>query len=350
MTAEDNKLNQEVDAKKIAFIACVNDDKMWERCKEHIFACNLPDDFSVEVLDVRNATSIFTGYQQGMESTNAKYKIYLHQDVMIVGEDFIVKLVDTFQKNEDCGLMGVVGCKDLPANGVWWGSRDTVGAVCDTVGGSPMHERFYGGSADLPVEVAALDGLLLATQYDVNWRTDLFSGWHFYDISACFEFKRKNYKVMVLPQDRPLVEHECGIVNLQGYDEAREIFLKEYSQDRYVHFLEKLPNIDERLDYKYFSDGNKLCAIFKGRSTYRKIHYDIFLENDFCYICLCFETDEFKNEQTAEFLRRLSKKTGFYYMELAPIRLQGQFLLGEAPQRFQEFKDSTIDMVYEFFN
>jgi len=40
MTAEDNKLNQEVDAKKIAFIACVNDDKMWERCKEHIFACN----------------------------------------------------------------------------------------------------------------------------------------------------------------------------------------------------------------------------------------------------------------------------------------------------------------------
>ena len=35
----------------------------------------------MEVFPVRQATSIYQGYNQAMEQSGAKYKIYMHQDV-----------------------------------------------------------------------------------------------------------------------------------------------------------------------------------------------------------------------------------------------------------------------------
>ncbi|MEK4397726.1 MULTISPECIES: glycosyltransferase [unclassified Bacillus (in: firmicutes)] len=40
--------------------------------------------------------------------------------------------------------------------------------------------------------VQALDGLLLATQYDVLWRKGIFDGWPLYENSQCFEFRKKD--------------------------------------------------------------------------------------------------------------------------------------------------------------
>lgn len=40
------------------------------------------------------------------------------------------------------------------------------------------------------VDVTAIDGMFMATQYDISWREDLFDGWDFYDISQSCEFTR----------------------------------------------------------------------------------------------------------------------------------------------------------------
>ena len=37
------------------------------------------------------------------------------------------------------------------------------------------------------IEAEAVDGLIMATQVDCPWREDLFTGWHFYEISKCKE-------------------------------------------------------------------------------------------------------------------------------------------------------------------
>lgn len=62
---------------------------------------------------------------------------------------------------------------------------------CGNVYLSDQHE----GSRIRPLtrgfqEVEALDGLLIATQYDLPWREGLFQGWDIYDISQCTEFRR----------------------------------------------------------------------------------------------------------------------------------------------------------------
>ena len=54
----------------------------------------------------------------------------------------------------------------------------------------------------------AVDGLLLATQYDLPWREDIFNGWHFYDISQCMEFMKAGYEVAVPWQESPWCDHD----------------------------------------------------------------------------------------------------------------------------------------------
>ena len=82
-------------------------------------------------------------------------------------------------------------------------------------------------------EVEACDGLFLATQYDVPWREDLFTGWHLYDTSMCLEMKRHGYRCVVpnqsadfwcihCPREKPLAPE---------YKEYQKIFLREYGKE-----------------------------------------------------------------------------------------------------------------------
>ena len=83
------------------------------------------------------------------------------------------------------------------------------------------------------IDVEAVDGLFIATQYDIEWREDLFTGWHLYDSSQCLEFRRRGYRVAIpnqsdgrggfwcihCPVEKPLAKE---------YKVYQKIFLQEY--------------------------------------------------------------------------------------------------------------------------
>lgn len=80
--------------------------------------------------------------------------------------------------------------------------------------------------------VAMLDGIFLLTQVDVPWRADLFRGWHFYDASACAEFRRAGYAAVIPRQDAPWFRHVGGTKKLDlAYHYWRQVFLEEYGKD-----------------------------------------------------------------------------------------------------------------------
>ena len=76
----------------------------------------------------------------------------------------------------------------------------------------------------------AVDGLLMATQYDVAWREDLFVNFDFYDVSQSFEMRKAGYHIVVPYQKTPWVIHDSSFAKLTYYDEARKICLKEYPE------------------------------------------------------------------------------------------------------------------------
>lgn len=217
------------DEEKICFVTCVNDEEQYTRCVSKLQQLALPAGMRAETLSIRGAKSIFAAYQQAVEQSDAKYKVYIHQDILITYPHAIVELVSMFKANPNVGLAGVSGCVNLPASGVWWESDMLCGAVFDSHTGQ-MKEYNFGSRQQIGLQdVEALDGIFLATQYDIDWRTDLFKGWHFYDISQSQEFLRHGYRVVVVPQSEIWCTHECG----RGWDKdayyrARAVFLRYY--------------------------------------------------------------------------------------------------------------------------
>lgn len=219
-----------MDDNKICFITCVNDEEMYQESLLYIRNLAVPDGFAVETIAIRNAEYMTKAYNAAMTRSNAKYKVYLHQDVFIANKNFINEIVDLFCKDPAIGLLGVVGAKTIPVTGVWWESSPKYGKVYDSHTG--VMELLQFNEVEQEYEpVKCLDGLILATQYDVPWREDLFTGWHFYDISQSVEFSRRGYEIAIPHQGEPWCIHDCGIVNVSnGYNHYQELFLDEYAK------------------------------------------------------------------------------------------------------------------------
>ena len=162
-----------MDEQKICFITSVNDIVRYNESLEYWKRLSVPRGMYIETLAITGASSMVEAYQAGMEQSDAKYKIYIHQDVWIVGKDFLHTMVNCFRNDENIGMAGVVGSRYLPRSLAWWEADDKLGAICDDHLGN-MQPYVYEGNYDECQEMAALDGLILMTQYDLPWRTDVF--------------------------------------------------------------------------------------------------------------------------------------------------------------------------------
>lgn len=217
--------------RKICFITCVNDYEMYNESLKYIHSLNLPEEFEIETLVIDGAKSMTSGYNDAMKKTDAKYKVYLHQDVFIINKNFIHDIVNIFKSDDKIGILGVAGANTIPTNAAWWESAHRFGKSYENHSGTMKLLEFDKVENNFQ-EVKALDGLLLATQHDIPWREDIFNGWHFYDLSQCVEFTLKGYKAVVPRQDEPWCIHDCGFVETTGnYEIFKEVFLDEYSKD-----------------------------------------------------------------------------------------------------------------------
>ena len=218
------------DDNKICFITCVNNETIYAKCLDFLNRLIVPPNVAVEYKAVREASSMCEGYNKAMAESDARYKVYLHQDAYITYPYFIHRLRNIFEERA-IGMVGMIGAQTLPESCVWWESKDKCGWVTDTSPGFPIEQKYLKRAKNKYEEVAAIDGLLMATQYDITWRADLFDGWHFYDVAQCFEFRRVGYKVVtpVLPCSQ--VMHDCGIVDHTGYLKYRDILKAEYGAE-----------------------------------------------------------------------------------------------------------------------
>ena len=220
------------DKNKICFITCVNDEMMYQEAVLYIKNLSVPAGMTIEVCPVRGAGSLTSGYNSAMKISNAKYKIYLHQDLLLVNENYIKQIINIFQRDENIGMIGIAGTNKLPVSCIWWQGEKLYGKVCHATEPESMHISNYGDVLDGEYsEAEAIDGLIMATQYDVYWREDIFDGWHFYDISQCQEFIKAGYKIVIPYQSTPWCVHLSADKPLDNtYTHYQKLFLKEYYQ------------------------------------------------------------------------------------------------------------------------
>ena len=279
ITASDTDTQENGESKlnpcKVCFVSCVNNKEKYKEAIAYIEKLTIPKGFSIEYMPLYGYTSITEAYQYACNRSDAKYKIYLHQDVWIIHHDFLVKLIEIFQGNPEIGIAGVVGSATLPANAIWWESPKLLGAIYDDHTGV-MQPYKYNGNEQLFNEAMALDGLLLATQNDVAWRKDILKDWHFYDVSQCLEFKRNGYKAVVIGQELPWCVHHCGRKNPENYNQERLRFLDEYKNEIEVNKKEILKEETGQISRQV--DEKKIAFIVcqrKAERLYKRLFQSI---------------------------------------------------------------------------
>ncbi|MDR4926184.1 glycosyltransferase family protein [Peribacillus simplex] len=214
--------------KKISFISCVNDREEYKKSLSYIHSLTIPQGFQIETVAIDQTNSMTAGYNRAMKNSDAKYKVYIHQDVYIINKNFLDDIVKLFSKYPKLGMIGVAGTKELSKNATWWLNPNLYGSVYSSHSG-PMEFLTFNTVKKDYEKVQSIDGLIIITQYDFKWRQDLFQGWHFYDASQCLEFIKSGFDVGIPKQKKPWCIHDCGIVNLNGYEEDKRIFYENYS-------------------------------------------------------------------------------------------------------------------------
>lgn len=217
--------------KKISFIICVNDEIYFKECRYYLERLTIPEGYEMEVLAIRGAESMASGYNKGMKMSDAKYKVYMHQDVFLINRNIITDILKVFS-DKTIGMLGMVGTLEMPAHGIMWDGFQ-VGTIYTSTN---LKAGQYKSKEDTLNEkgitdVAVVDGLLIATQYDLPWRDDIFTNWDFYDASQAFEFHRNGYRVVVPQMVSPWCIHDGTFLNMSNYSKERRKFLKEYMNE-----------------------------------------------------------------------------------------------------------------------
>lgn len=214
--------------KKICFVICYNNERYLSECLLYINNLNIPEGYIIENINIKGAGSMTSGYQKAMTSTDAKYIVYLHQDVFILEKDFLKRTIDIFNTDKSIGMIGMVGTEKLPESAVMWQSKERVGLIRSSI--IETVDDYFDKKMQIPyTEVDTVDGLLIMTnRHDVDWRIDLFDGWDFYDVSQATEYRKKGYKVVVPYQEKPWVLHDCGFLNMTDYEKYRKVYVNKY--------------------------------------------------------------------------------------------------------------------------
>ena len=100
--------------KKICFISCVNNFEKYNTALLYIHSLKIPEGYAIETIAIEQAVSLTSGYNQGMQQSDAKYKIYLHQDTYILNQHFIYDIISLFDRYPKLGMLGMVGAKTIP--------------------------------------------------------------------------------------------------------------------------------------------------------------------------------------------------------------------------------------------
>ena len=221
--------DETINSKKIDFIICTNDEIYMKECRFYIDSLYIPEGYSVGIIEVTDAKSMTEGYNRAMHASDAKYKIYIHQDCFIIYRNFLADLLQAFSRNDKLGLVGVVGTKHLEKDELIWDSLNAGG--CISVGtfaeyGSLCVKRDVKLTRE---KVEFLDGMLIATSYDRDWN-ERIEGFHFYDVSRCLDAMQDGYEMEVLPQEDYYLFHDFGPLNLETYNKNHVKFCNVYPE------------------------------------------------------------------------------------------------------------------------
>ena len=235
----------------------------------------------VEVIEIiNNGESLTKSYNRGLKQAKNDIVVFCHDDITIETKQWGNKLVKLFDKNPEYGIIGVAGSKNMPVSGQWWENRNKMyGRVAHTHEGKTWLSAYSDDLGQNLEEVVIVDGVFFAIH---KTRTkEIFNenveGFHFYEITYCFENFLKGVKIGVNTVIR--INHKSiGMTNEQ-WENNRQIFSEKFKDNLPVDIkrvLHKNQKLKIMLSSLSFNGGSEREMIMLQMATdLKKIGHDV---------------------------------------------------------------------------
>jgi len=215
---------------KYAFIICTQNNILKEETNKwisNLFPKN------TQIIFQEGYDSIFKAYNDGISQLeiDVDFCCFCHEDINV--ESINLRSLEKKLKDSKIGFIGVAGAKKLSASGMWWEGYS--GKPHPNLSGKAGHQKIennqlkrwinnYGSIG--PVQV--LDGVILFCRkdllYKIEWDSNYFSGWDFYDISITWLANHLGYKNITFSG---IELYHWGLGHMRDdYDNVRQKFLK----------------------------------------------------------------------------------------------------------------------------
>jgi Glycosyltransferase like family/Tetratricopeptide repeat len=196
-------------AKDVAVIVCSVNDQRFQGMEGQWRALTGGSD--IEIIRIDDARSIAEGYNRGARRTTRPYLVFCHDDIELIGADFVDRLVAQLQEHP---VIGIAGATRLSGPAVFWGDQ---AEQYSYMAHGPMEDgRYMVGVYHLGYQrahpAAVLDGAFIAQRRDIWCRVpwdERIQGFHMYDVAMCHTLAKVGIP-MAIASDLRVVHRSMG--------------------------------------------------------------------------------------------------------------------------------------------
>ena len=180
-------------------------------------------------------------YNRGLKEAKYNIVVYMHHDITIETNQWGKKLLKHFEKHSEYGIIGVAGTKYMSASGQWWENKKKMyGRVAHTHEGKTWLSSYSEDIGQNIEEVVVVDGVFFAVdkrklKMEFN---ESVEGFHFYEITFCFENYLKGVKLGVITNIR--INHKSIGMTNKSWDDNRIAFAERFKDNLPVNIKKVL--------------------------------------------------------------------------------------------------------------
>jgi hypothetical protein len=197
---------------------------------------------NLEVIEIiNNGESLTTAYNRGLKQATNDIVVFCHDDLVVETKQWADKLLKLFKRNPEYGILGVAGTKELPSSGKWWENpKKMYGRVAHTNEGKTWLSSYSDDLGQDIEEVVTVDGVFFAidkTKIKTQFN-ETVEGFHFYDVTFCFENYLKGVKVGVTTAIR--INHKSIGMTNESWEINRNNFAENFKENLPVNIKKVL--------------------------------------------------------------------------------------------------------------
>jgi len=187
----------------------------------------------VQILEYQNNNefSLTEVYNKGLTKSKYDIVVFCHNDINFETKNWGKKLINYYTKNNNYGILGVAGSREIPKSGMWWENPlHMYGQVYHQHNNKKWLSKYSDKKTNFIDNVVIVDGLFLTIHKNrIKVKFDeTVTGFHFYDVDFCFRNYLEGVNVGVI-SDIDITHFSIGQTN-QEWENNRIIFTKKFEK------------------------------------------------------------------------------------------------------------------------